>query len=158
MSNENFEFCLSSNCLKDLPLDKYEKNFTFVVGEKRYQTNRVIADILSPLIRKLHYTDPTISEFIIDMKTMNTNSNENDYFTEFLSLLNFEKLTIEPNRQKFYLHYFCKLANIDEYFRLQPDYLETIDIENVLDRLQSFVKMNVEYIEFSKCKYDFLLY
>ncbi|KAK8842881.1 hypothetical protein M9Y10_025747 [Tritrichomonas musculus] len=149
MNTENFEFCLSSNSLKNLPLDKYEKNFTFIVNTKRYQTSRVIADLLSPLIRKLHYTDPTISEYAIDMTTMNTNSDENDYFTEFLSLSDFQKSSIEQNRQKFYLHYFYKLGNIDEYFRLQPEYLKTIDIENVLDRLQSFSKMNIEYKETS---------
>ena len=40
-----------------------KKDFTFHVDEKDYQTSRIIADILSPTIRKLHYTDGSVNEF-----------------------------------------------------------------------------------------------
>ena len=140
-------YTLDTENIKNVPFNLYEKDFIFVVDGRTYLTSRIIADLLSPLVCKLHYTDRTVNEFIIDMKTMNTNSNENDYFTEFLSLSDFQKSTIDPNRQKFYLHYFFNLGNIDEYFRLQSEYLKTIDVENVLDRLQSFSKMNLDYLK-----------
>lgn len=36
---------------------KFEKNFTFIENGKEYQTNRVMVDIISPIIRQFHYTD-----------------------------------------------------------------------------------------------------
>lgn len=117
-----FPFCLSSKCLKNIPFDKYEKNFTFIVGEKPYQTSRFVADLISPRVRKLHYTDPSLDEFLIDMSTIdNHNKSEKDYFDEFLSLCSFKTITVDQTRQKYFLHYFHKLGYIEEYFPFQPD-------------------------------------
>ena len=80
MCNENFEFCLDSKCVKNLPLDKYEKDFTFIVNGRRYQTSRIVADLMSPQIRKFHYVDPSIDEFVININIQNS---ESDYFDEY---------------------------------------------------------------------------
>lgn len=144
MCNENFEFCLDSKCVKNLPLDKYEKDFTFIVNGRRYQTSRIVADLMSPQIRKFHYVDPSIDEFVINLNIQNS---ESDYFDEFLSLFSFEKKKIEGSKQKVFLQYFYNLGNIDEYFRLQPNYMQTISIENIIERLQSFTKTQFEINE-----------
>ena len=34
----------------DMPLDRYEKNFSFIVNGQEIKTNRLIADFLSPII------------------------------------------------------------------------------------------------------------
>ena len=61
----NIFVSLLNNNLKDIPFHKYEKNFTFIVNGKRYETNRVVADILSPIIRNYHYQDESIDQFEI---------------------------------------------------------------------------------------------
>lgn len=37
---------------KEIPLSKYPKDFTFILNDQYYQTNRFIADLLSPTIRR----------------------------------------------------------------------------------------------------------
>lgn len=44
-------FSLSFDNVKEIPLDKYEKNFTFIVNDKKYETSRYVADLVSPIIR-----------------------------------------------------------------------------------------------------------
>ena len=60
------DFSLSPKNLKEVPFQKYAGIFTFIVNGKRYQTNRFVADILSPFIRKAHFADETIDEFYIN--------------------------------------------------------------------------------------------
>lgn len=90
-----------------IPLDTYEKDFTFIVNGKRHLTSRVVADLLSPLIRKLHHVDPSINEFNLENETTrNIQNKDQDYFDDFLSLSSFEVTEIDSNRQKHYQHYF----------------------------------------------------
>ena len=76
------EFALSVDNIKNIPTDKYEPDFTFVVNGKIYSTPRFVADILSPKIRKLHYVDESINEFRINTD----NESIEDYFQDFLKL------------------------------------------------------------------------
>ena len=145
MSIENFEFCLSLNCVKNVPFDKYENDFTFIIKNKRYETSRFVADLISPRIRKLHYIDPSLNEFVIDMTSFNDDGNSiKDYFDEFLSLIKFYPITIEPISQKYFLHYFYKLGNIEEYFRLQPNFQKEFKVDNILELIQKFNKIQKE--------------
>ena len=82
MSQENLVFKLSIDSFNEIPFDKYEKNFTFIVNEKEYPTSRIIADLLSPTIRQFHFTDESINSFIINT----THQEESHDFSEFLSL------------------------------------------------------------------------
>lgn len=43
----------------------YANDFTFHVNNKSYKTNRFIADLLSPNIRRLHNSDQSINEYTI---------------------------------------------------------------------------------------------
>ena len=99
--------------------DKYKKNFTFIVDGKRYETNRVVADILSPIIRNYHYQDESITEFKIKTSKSNqTNfkhsAKEPDYFLNFLNLVTLNKFEIDFSHQKYYLQYLKQLGcNLD---------------------------------------------
>lgn len=46
MESKNTNFSLSFGNMKGIPFHKYEKNFTFIVNNKQYETSRFIADIL----------------------------------------------------------------------------------------------------------------
>lgn len=141
MECDEYLFSLDFHKLKDLPFDKYQNDFTFIVNGKRYQTNRIVADILSPELRNLNFFDSSINEFYIN--TTNTNKNENqtdeDYFQDFLKLATFSKVKIDSKSQKFFSNYFLKLGNTDEYLRIQNDLLRTLTIENAIIRLRSII-------------------
>ena len=72
--------------MKGIPFHKYEKNFTFIVNNKQYETSRFIADILSPIVRQYHYTDESINSITIECFEQEvtggqTSSGGNDYFS-----------------------------------------------------------------------------
>lgn len=139
-----FSFGLEN--IKHIPIDKYDKDFTFIVDGKRYETSRFLADLLSPRISELHSIDETADTFIIttrkNQNEESQQSNDNiDYFTDFLNHPLFEEQEIDDSKRKFYSDYFIQLGNFDEYIKLQKEYYEEITTENVLDLLK-----NIEYI------------
>ena len=142
MENKFLDFSLNIKNLRDIPFDLYEKNFTFHLNGKNYKTNRFNADLLSPYIRQLHYSDNTIDEYYLKIdNTQEQGSKQQaeeeteDYFSDFLKLYTFENLKIDPKRQQIYSQYFYALGNYDEFFRLLPEYYSTITEENALERL-----------------------
>jgi hypothetical protein len=60
-SQMSFSVSLSSRGLSTLP---YQKNFTFIVGHKKYHCSFVTADFVSPKISKFHFADPTLDCYI----------------------------------------------------------------------------------------------
>lgn len=141
-------FSLSYDNIKEIPFNKYEKNFTFIVNGKRYDTSRYIADLLSPIIRRSHYTDESLDSFNIkyykeDMMNNDSSSNEEDYFNEFLSLTEFNKKTINEAELKHYIEYFIQLGNMKEFLRLQPEKTSLTEINpgNVIDRLSNLIQI-----------------
>lgn len=137
--DDNIEFALDTENLKNIPLHKYTSDFTFLVNGKEYKTNRFIADLLSPIIREYHFADETINEF--SFKINNENDQFDDYFQDFLQLSSFTKSKIDSKRQNYYSKYFLKLGNIEEYFRILPEYSEGITIENAIDLLDQFISI-----------------
>lgn len=100
MESDKVEFSLSQSVIKDIPFHKYAKDFAFIVDGVKYTTPRVVADIISPLIRNFHFEDESAQEFYIDTKNgENSKNSENednsdDYFSKFLKLHTFDKQTL----------------------------------------------------------------
>lgn len=86
---------LQTTSILHVPLNNYEKDFTFIVNGKEFQTTKVIADLLSPKISNSHLLDPTISHIII-----NTRSQGN--FQRFLNLQKFELENISSDELLFF--------------------------------------------------------
>lgn len=149
MISENIDFSLSPKNLEEIPFEKYVKNFTFIVNGKRYKTSRFVADILSPLIRKLHFVDESVDEFYINSSNVKENELgqyneqpfEEDFFIDFLNLATFQNCKIDPRHKKYFTEYFSILGNIDEYFRIQPEFFSSLSAENVIDRLLSIIEI-----------------
>lgn len=133
MDNQNINFTLSLENFKSIPLHKFEKDFTFIVNGIKYQTSRIIAEILSPKIRNLHFTDDCINEYIINIEE----KTYQDYFNDFLNLTSFDNSTLDSLHQKYYSEFFLLLGNIDEYFRIQPEIINEITNDNAVDILIS---------------------
>lgn len=128
----SLDFSLSTRNWKNICFDKYDKDFTFIVDGKRYQTPRFIADILSPKIRNLHYVDESIDEFRINTNNMNKSE---DHFPDFLKLCTFDKQILDSSRIHEYSTYFKELGNIGEYFHLEFSTIETLTKEKAISTL-----------------------
>lgn len=131
MDNKEVDFTLSLKNMNEIPINIYDKNFTFIVNGKKYAVNRFFADLLSPKIRKLHYVDESINEFQISTE----DQKYEDHFPDFLNLCLFESKKLDSTLQTEYSNYFLKLGNINEYFKLQPSYSSAITIENAVSLL-----------------------
>ena len=112
MEHENQKFSLSFSNLKDIPFDKYEKNFKFIVNGQEYETSRFVADLISPIVREYHFTDETMNSLTIE--TTKSASEKVDYFKNFLSLVDFKPKTINETERQHYIEYFIKLGNFEE--------------------------------------------
>lgn len=141
-------FSLSMKNIKGIPFQKYNKDFTFIVNGKRYITPRIVADILSPKVRKLHFTDSSMDEFYFETSNKNsTDKSDEEYFEDFLKLYNFDQIQLDENHRRLYSSYFYKLGNINEYFRLNPDFLKPISTDNAISRLHSILEASNEISE-----------
>ncbi|KAK8841776.1 hypothetical protein M9Y10_026725 [Tritrichomonas musculus] len=59
--------CLSSSGLKNI--NKEEKDFIFFFGEREVRMDNLFAEFFSPLVSRLHLSDPTINSFIFNYPT-----------------------------------------------------------------------------------------
>ena len=116
------DFSLNPKNFKDLPLNKYATDFTFIVDNKPYSTSRFVADILSPTIRKNHYNDESNCKFIINTSPHNNKEQQKDeqgidYFSEFLQIATLNEIKLDSKRQELYSEYFIQLWNLEEFCR-----------------------------------------
>lgn len=91
----DFYVQLKTAAILDIPLQTYESDFTFIVNGTRYETNRIISELLSPNIRRIHQIDPTISTF-----TINTTVQGN--FNHVLDLVTFSMHSIPVDEILFF--------------------------------------------------------
>lgn len=161
MENIEFDYSLSTRNLKGIPFDMYEKDFTFYVDGKTYKTNRFVADLLSPTVRQMHYSDQTFNKFYINTQPKSNNTSDKckvqtsssppDYFDEFLQLASFNDIKIDSNKRIQFSLYFYALGNIEEFFKIQPKYFDELTVENAIERLEKIAnflgeKMNTTEI------------
>lgn len=116
---------LQEKAILNVPLQKYEPDFTFIINGEEFKTNRIISDLLSPIICQGHHTDPTMNTF-----TINTQSK--GHFSYILDLINFQTLTIPQNEVPFIREVLKILKNDSiEVFQFYP----TITEDNVFKLL-----------------------
>lgn len=131
--NDDLTFTLSIDSVKELPFQKYMKDFTFIVNNQEFKTSRYVADLISPIIRNYHSVDETIDSYVIT--TIKTS--ENLDFSTVLSLVSFSPQKLNEETSEFFREIFLKLGNKKEYLKLMPSYSEEITVDNVFDRIDS---------------------
>lgn len=57
-------FCLSSSGLQNI--NKEDKDFIFIFADREVRLNNLFAEFISPLVSRLHLSDPTIDSFNFD--------------------------------------------------------------------------------------------
>lgn len=137
---------LQTDSILQVPFGNYEKDFTFVVNGKDYTTNKIVADLLSTKISKLHLVDPTMSQIII-------NTRVNGDFQSFLDLINFKSQTISEQDLPF----------ISEIFEaLQPEKIKInlsaakTTIDNIFEQLSQHENKKYLYMNTLQDDIDFL--
>lgn len=129
-----------------VPFDSYPKDFTFVVNQKEYHTNKLIADLLSKKISKIHLIDPTIDHYEI----LTEYSGD---FQQILDILKADNLKINSSE----LPFFTEITNaldIDINIKSQPNHQLTLD--NVLDLIYSHEKYENFYSYFLSEEIEFV--
>lgn len=125
-----------------VPLQTYDKDFSFIVNGKEIKTSRLLSDLLSPIICKIHLNDPTIDTFTI-------NTNQNGDFSHFLQLANFEPTTLIESE----IHFFSEVIEILGTKSIELQYKEDtseITADNVLKLLREHEKYRHIYCNISR--------
>ncbi|KAK8857589.1 hypothetical protein M9Y10_015994 [Tritrichomonas musculus] len=151
MESSNFSFALSLENMQRISFSRYDKDFTFIVDGKRYETSRFVADLVSPKIMNYHYQDESINEYILNINKQGESNTEPDYFSEFLNLVTFKSVNIDEKRANVFSEYFLQLGNFEEYFKLQPYFFDNLTTSNVVSRLNTISK-KAHLIDFSPVK------
>lgn len=137
----SFNFSLNIDNIKDIPFDKYFKDFTFIVDGKRYETSRIIADILSPTIRKNHFNDSSCHEFVINARKNGfKEDSEIDYFKDFLQLSSLQEIEVDQQKRQIYSEYFYQLGNFDAFYSILYDNSKEVSEEQSIKFFQQISK------------------
>ena len=89
------EVFLKTTSILNVPIHAYMDDFSFIVNNKKFKTTRLIADLISPTISKLHLIDPTINNFMIK-------TNEQGDFSNILNLADFQMKQISEKEFPFF--------------------------------------------------------
>ena len=117
---------LQTASILNVPLQNYEKDFTFIVNGEKFKTCKFVADILSSKISKMRIIDPTFNEFIIDIP-------EKGDFTNVLDLVNFNAIEI-PKSDTLFIYKILQILetkSIDVHLLDQEE--EEITMGNIFD-------------------------
>jgi hypothetical protein len=128
---------LSAQGLKNIRFEKYENDFTFVVGGFRHSCPRFVAEFISPRVRRLHSIDETIS--MIDIGV-------DDVGGEFSQLLS-GSIDVSDSTKSFLKSIATALENPELYLGVQ----EGLSVCNIIGRLlylssfESDIRSEVEF-------------
>ena len=137
---------LKTESIMFIPIDTYDQNFTFIVNGEEYHSSRLVADLLSEKISKLHFTDPTNDKIYINTHTKSD-------FNHFLSLRNFKANQITSDDIKF----ICEIAKQLETTNIEVNInRDEITIDNVIDRLISDEKFDNFYSKEIESEIEFI--
>lgn len=119
---------LEVSSISRVPLQKYEKDFTFFVNGEEFKTTKIISDILSLKISNMHQVDPTFD-------TVSITTIAKGDFSHILDLINFDKYSIPQNE----LQFFCEVIEIldIDLFSISLAKDEQITLDNVINFLQT---------------------
>lgn len=121
-------------------------DFTFAIGTKIYSCPRILADILSPKISKMHLIDPTVDSFTINIDDPSEN------FQFFIDLISIGKSDITPNKISFVLDVCNILDNTELFSRIlsQSAVESIITMHNIEEKLSYIDYLAEDSDEFDK--------
>lgn len=136
--SETNKIYLNSSCFLNVPFQTYANDFSFFVNGEEFKTSRLISDLISPLICKMHSKDPTINTFTID-------TTQRGNFQHVLNIFNFQQNSIQSSEIPFILEVIEILEN--ESIELQ-ELNENTEITN--ENVLKLIKQHEKYCKFYK--------
>ena len=131
------QIAFNTSSILNIPLQKYEEDFTFVVNGKYFKTSRVVADLLSSKVVQLHFSDPTLKEYSFQ-------TNQNGDFQKILDFIIFHKVDIDLKDIPYVLEIFEILEN--QSFKIINDFSTTeISLDSVFNNILQHERYNIFY-------------
>lgn len=130
---------LKNSSISHVPFCTYQKDFTFLVNNEEIKTSRIISDLISPKISRIHSLDPSIDTFSI--KTTSTGD-----FSHILNLVNFEVFKNPENEINFFIEVFEYLGNKSVKITTNNDKID-ITLENVINLVKTHEKHESFYYD-----------
>ncbi|KAK8871446.1 hypothetical protein M9Y10_007175 [Tritrichomonas musculus] len=135
---------LSISSILNVPLQTYQKDFSFIVNGEEFRTSRLISDLLSPVICQIHSNDPTVDSFTI-------NTQHHGDFSHILHLTDFNSSNIPSDQLPFIVDVFGILG-IQCQEEIAP--IE-ITFDNVLDLISQHERYGIFYRNHLSREIDF---
>ena len=132
---------LSTKGLNKLKNSLNENNFKFIINNKfEYNCPKLLTDFISPIIFKLHQSDPTLNFINLNLKNYQNN------FNKFLNLIYGEEIEFNDNDKEFLFEISKKLGNfeiINQFINKLP---QNINKENVINIILNnyFLEISIE--------------
>ena len=124
--------------IQRIQFDKLEKNFSFIVNGKIYPTNSIVANILSPNISKIFQKNMNISFY--EMKT----KYEGD-FNRIIEYGEMKTINIQKKENEYFLNVLKDLGNKDEAYRFFKKKYENISYKNVSQRIKDKKEFDMNF-------------
>lgn len=140
---------LSSAGLKNVfPKQNTNEEFEFVFGDRKMKMNNIFADFLSPVVSKLHLSDPTAN--CIDFTKQINGLTFTDEVFSLLQLLSKGELIEIKDEQIFQIQAISVLLGNEELFSLINDKIDNINGSNI-DQYLDNLKILYQISPLSNC-------
>lgn len=139
---------LKPSAILSVPIQTYNDCFSFIVNGEEFKTSRLVSDLLSTNISKIHLIEPTLSHF-----TINTVHKGN--FSHILKLVNFNINTIPENEIPFVLEVLEFLGN-ESIEIIESNQQTELSFENIFTFIEKHQKFESLYSKRLSDELDFI--
>lgn len=137
---------LKPSCIIGVPLTNCDEAFTFIINGQKYETSRIIANLILPRVGPIQLIDPTIKEYVI-------NTNQKGNFQIILDLITFIPVTI-PDSEILFIEEIAKQLD-NKHIQIKKDPKENITKKNVISLIQKHEKFPFLYSQNLQKEIDF---
>jgi hypothetical protein len=123
---------LSVKGLANIPEYRNRNDFCFVVGDRHYPCPWYVADFLSPLICRLHASDPSIDHFIVETR------DDDEHFDELLRLGRGAAIELRADNCQFIWSIGQEFDNQELLVQAGTSICEDLTVANAVDNLLLF--------------------
>jgi hypothetical protein len=107
---------LTGKGMANIAMSKTENDFTFIVGNKRYDCPWFVADFLSPRVGRLHTNDPSVCELALGT------SDSAGQFGDLISLGRGCDISLTSGNRSFLISIAAELENFELYWSIQREF------------------------------------
>lgn len=139
---------LKPSSILNVPIQSYSNDFTFIVNGDEFKTSRLVSDLLSTTISRIHSTDPTFDRYVIDTQ-------QKGDFSRFLQLLNFEEKAISENEIGF-ISEVIKILGNDSFDIIECNQSNEVTVDNVFRLIKNHQQYEKFYSKSFQDEMDFI--